>query len=76
MPPFLFAANPTAEKQQLLNKSNIADLKKCKNRKEWRRMAQDFVQVCAQWREILTKFHKHPENLKISEIFSIIILEK
>ena len=29
MPPFfLFAANPTAEKQQLLNKSNIADLKK------------------------------------------------
>lgn len=29
MPPFfLFAANPTTEKQQLLNKSNIADLKK------------------------------------------------
>lgn len=28
MPPFfLFAANPTTEKQQLLNKSNIADLK-------------------------------------------------
>ena len=32
MPPFfLFAANPTTEKQQLLNKSNIADLKKFYN---------------------------------------------
>lgn len=37
MPPFFLfaakqsAANPTAEKQQLLNKSNIADLKKFYN---------------------------------------------